>query len=141
MVKKPRGDEQAQLDELGKDPGQVGPDSAGQSGDPQRLSSIEDVTNESVQELADTDQALEAGIVEGVEDAADHPSRPVHTHLEYGRPDDLPPRRDSEWSDDQELGDQGPGSGNGEAKDVDVEDLADPGDEDDDEGKSEDTAA
>jgi hypothetical protein len=37
------------------------------------------------------DQALEADIVDGVEDAADHPERPVHTHLEYGRPDDLPP--------------------------------------------------
>ena len=37
MVHRPRGDEKAQLDELGKDPGQVGPDSAGQSGDPQRL--------------------------------------------------------------------------------------------------------
>ncbi len=52
--------------------------------------------SESVQELADTDQALEAGIVEGVEDAADHPERPVHTHLDYGRPDDIPPRAGSE---------------------------------------------
>ena len=32
-----------------------------------------------------------------VEDAADHPERPVHTHEEYGRPDDVPPqRRDDE---------------------------------------------
>jgi hypothetical protein len=91
MVRRPRGDEQAQLDELGNDPGQVGPDSAGQSGDGQQLSSVADVADESVQELADSDQALEAGIVDGVEDAADHPERPVHTHLEYGRPDDLPP--------------------------------------------------
>ena len=29
--------------------------------------------------------------MEGVEDAADHPERPVHTHEEYGRPDDVPP--------------------------------------------------
>src|SRR4051794_32128543 len=91
MANRPMGDEQAKLDELGNDPGQVGPDSAGQSGDPQRLSDIEDAVNESVQELANTDQAIEAGIVEGVEDAADHPERPVHTHLEYGRPDDVPP--------------------------------------------------
>jgi hypothetical protein len=34
------------------------------------------------------DQALEAGIVDGLEDAADRPERPVHTHLEYGRPDE-----------------------------------------------------
>jgi len=92
MVKRPRGDEQAQPDELGNDPGQVGPDSAGQSGDAQTLSSIADAADESVQELADSDQAFEAEIVDGVEDAADHPERPVHTHLEYGRPDDLPPR-------------------------------------------------
>src|SRR4030081_153529 len=91
MVNKPRGDEQARPDELGNDPGQVGPESAGQSGDSQRLSSIADASDESVQELAEDDQALEASIVDGVEDAADHPERPVHTHLEYGRPDDLPP--------------------------------------------------
>jgi hypothetical protein len=94
-VGRPRGNEAAP-DELGNDPGQVGSDSAGQSGDPQELSSIEDANDESVEELADTDQALEAAAVEGVEDAADHPERPVHTHLEYGRPDDLPPRRGSE---------------------------------------------
>jgi hypothetical protein len=87
---------EAAPDELGKDPRQVGPDSAGQSGDPQRLSTIEDASNESVEELADTDQALEAATVEGLEDAADHPERPVHTHNEYGRPDDLPPARSSD---------------------------------------------
>ena len=91
------GDERARLDDLGTDPGQVGPDSAGQSGDVQQLSPIAEANEESVEELADTDQALEAAAVEGVEDAADHPERPVHTHEEYGRPDDLPPRgRDDE---------------------------------------------
>jgi len=89
-------DNQAQLDELGTDPGQVGPDSAGQSGDSQELSPTEDANEESVEELADTDQAFEAAAVEGVEDAEDHPERPVHTHNEYGRPDDLPPERGSE---------------------------------------------
>ena len=88
-----RGDAQAQADELGDDPGQVGPDSAGQSGDAQRLSREAEANEESVEELADSDQALEAAAVEGVEDAADHPERPVHTHEEYGRPDDVPPRR------------------------------------------------
>jgi hypothetical protein len=91
-----RAANEAAPDELGNDPGQVGPDSAGQSGDPQRLSRIADATDESVEELADTDQALEAATVVGVEDAADHPERPVHTHIEYGRPDDLPPERGSE---------------------------------------------
>jgi hypothetical protein len=92
-----RTDDQAQLDELGTDPGQVGLDSAGQSGDTQRLSAVEGANEESVEELEETDQNFEAAVVEGVEDAADHPERPVHTHEEYGRPDDVPPRnRDDE---------------------------------------------
>ena len=121
MVKRVRGDEQAQLDELGKDPGQVGPDSAGQSGDSQELSSIAEAADASVQELADTDQALEAGIVDGVEDAADHPERPVHTHLEYGHPGDLPPRDDSEESNEAPLNEQRDTKG----EEIDVEDLPD----------------
>ncbi len=87
-------DNQAAPDDLGKDPGQVGPDSAGQSGDPQQLSPIEDHNVESVEELADTDQAVEAAAVQGAEDAADHPERPVHTHQEFERrADDIPPQR------------------------------------------------
>ncbi len=92
---RPRGNEAAP-DELGDDPREVGSESAGQSGDAQQLSITEDVDNESVDELEETDQALEAATVEGVEDAADHPERPVHTHVEYGRPDDLPPARSSD---------------------------------------------
>lgn len=88
-----KGELEAQLDELGTDPGQVGEDSAGQSGDSQALSSVEDANDESVEELAETEQGLEAAAVDGVEDAADHPERPVHTHEEYGRPDDAPPKR------------------------------------------------
>ena len=86
-------DDQAQLDELGNDPAQVGPRSAGQSGSSQGLSHIAESEDESVEELADTDQAFESAAVEGVEDAADHPERPTHTHEEYGRPDDVPPKR------------------------------------------------
>jgi hypothetical protein len=71
MATRLRGDNQAQLDELGNNTDQVGPDSAGQSGDLQQLSQIEDVAEESVAELADSDQALEAAAVEGSEDAAD----------------------------------------------------------------------
>ena len=88
-----KGDLQAQLDELGKDPAQVGELSAGQSAGSQGLSEIADADEESVEELADADQALEAASVQGVEDAADHPERPTHTHEEYGHPDDLPPRK------------------------------------------------
>ena len=88
-----KADLEAQLDELGSDPGQVGVDSAGQSGDAQGLSSVAEANEESVEELAESEQAMEAAAVEGVEDAADHPERPVHTHDEYGHPDDVPARR------------------------------------------------
>ena len=88
-------DDQAQLDELGRDPAQVGARSAGQSGGSQGLSEVADANEESVEELADTDQAFESAAVEGIEDAADHPERPAHTHEEYGRPEDVPPRRKS----------------------------------------------
>jgi hypothetical protein len=89
---RPRKDNEAQLDELGNTPSQVGPQGAGQSGGSQQLSTRADAAPESVEELDDTDQALEAATVEGVEDAADHPERPTHTHLEYPRPDDVPAR-------------------------------------------------
>lgn len=88
-----KGDLEARPDELGTDPRQVGIDSAGRSGDVQQLSPIEEANEESVEELAANDQDFEAAAVEGVEDAADHPERPTHTHEEYGRPGDVPPRR------------------------------------------------
>jgi hypothetical protein len=94
MRRDDRRDNEARPDDLGNDPGQVGPDSAGQAGDPQQLSPVAGASGESVEELADTDQALEAEAVEGSEDAADHPERPVHTHTEYKRPEDVPPQRE-----------------------------------------------
>jgi hypothetical protein len=36
---------------------------------------------------------FESAAVEGIEDAADRPARPTHTHEEYGRPDDVPQER------------------------------------------------
>lgn len=73
-------DNDAVLNEPGGDPGQVGPDSGGQSGDTQGLSFIAEATDESVEELSETGQAFEAEVVEGSEDAADHPERPVPAH-------------------------------------------------------------
>jgi hypothetical protein len=86
-------DNEARLDELGNDPGQVGSDSAGQSGDAQGLSPIEEANEESVEELSDTDQAYEADVVQGVEDAGDHPEREVRSHQDrnYRQDDDIPP--------------------------------------------------
>jgi hypothetical protein len=89
------GDDQAQLDELGEDPAQVGPRSAGQSGSSQGLSEVADANEESVEELADTGQPFESAAIEGIEDAGDHPERATHTHEEYGRLDDVPLRRKS----------------------------------------------
>ncbi len=65
--------------------GLVGPDSGGQSGDMQGLSSIAQSADESVEELADSGQDYEAEAVQGVEDAGDHPEQPVTTYLERGR--------------------------------------------------------
>jgi len=59
--------------------GRVG-HSAGSSADSQGLSSIEDAADESVGELIDEGQAFEAEVIDGVEDAADHPEQPVRTH-------------------------------------------------------------
>ena len=89
-------DLEARADELGKRPSEVGPNSAGQNASSLGLSADAEVTEDSVEDLSDTDQALEAAAVEGLEDAADHPERPTHTHEEYGRPDDVPPRKRDE---------------------------------------------
>lgn len=91
-----KSDLEAQPDELGSDPSQVGFRSAGQSVGAEGLSSEAEATEESVEELADTDQALESAAIEGVEDAADHPERPIHTHEEYGNPEDVPPQKRDE---------------------------------------------
>jgi hypothetical protein len=89
--------DEAELDELGSDPGQVGPESAGQSGDTQDLPEDTEAAPESVEELVAEDQPYEAEVVEGIEDAGDHPERPVQVH-EDRRPQhesELPP--DPDW--------------------------------------------
>jgi hypothetical protein len=59
------------------DHGQLGPGSAGQGGDTQGLSPTADAADESVEELVEEGQGFEAEAVDGVEDAADHPEKPV----------------------------------------------------------------
>jgi hypothetical protein len=85
MVRRKLWNDEAEIDELGSDAKEAASDNAGQSGDDQGLSQIADADEESVRELADTDQMYEAEVVEGVEDAADHPERPLHTHENKGR--------------------------------------------------------
>jgi hypothetical protein len=86
-----KGDLEARADELGDDPAEVGMNSAGQSAGSLGLADEPEASEDSVEDLSDTAQAIEAAAVEGAEDAANHPERPTHTHQEYGRPDDLPP--------------------------------------------------
>jgi hypothetical protein len=57
--------------------GPGGPGSDGQSGDAQGLSQAVDAAEQSVRELAAAGQDYEAQILKGVEDATDHPGKPV----------------------------------------------------------------
>jgi hypothetical protein len=54
-----------------REPRGLGPDSAGQSGDLQGLSEVPDADSESVEQLVEEGQALEADAIAGVEKAAD----------------------------------------------------------------------
>jgi len=67
-------------DETGGRPEQGGPGSGGQSGDAQGLSQAVDAAEESVRDLAAAGQDYEAQILKGVEDATDHPGKPVPDH-------------------------------------------------------------
>ena len=85
-------DKAARLEELGNAPGQIRSNSGEQSGDTQGLSRVAEMADESVQELAEAGQTYEAEAVEGLEDAADHPEQPAHTHEDNTRPSALEPR-------------------------------------------------
>ena len=50
----------------------------------------------SVEELAESGQTYEAELLEGVEEAADHPEQPVHTREDQERSPELAPVRKSE---------------------------------------------
>ena len=63
----------------------LGPNSAGQTGELQGQTEIDDADTESVEELIEDGQALEAEAVEGVEDASDADVKEVHVHE---RPED-----------------------------------------------------
>jgi N utilization substance protein A len=54
-----------------RDRDELGPDSAGQSGDIQQLHKRAEADSESVEELIEEGNSFEAGAVEGVEDAKD----------------------------------------------------------------------
>ncbi|MEO8275405.1 MAG: hypothetical protein ABI639_04255 [Thermoanaerobaculia bacterium] len=53
---------------------------AGQSGDTEGLSTATEETEESLEDLVESGQDFEAELVDGMEDAANHPEEPVRTH-------------------------------------------------------------
>jgi hypothetical protein len=57
----------------------TGPGSAGQSGDTQGLSDLEEAGSESVEELVEEGQSFEAEVIGGVENAPDADVAEVHT--------------------------------------------------------------
>lgn len=59
---------------------ELGPASAGQSGDIQQMSDVADADSESVEELAEEGNAFEADAVEGVEEAKTPDVSEVTTH-------------------------------------------------------------
>jgi hypothetical protein len=88
---------QAELTELATESRQAESNEGGQSGDIEELPSDGEAADESVEELAEDDQAFEASVIDGVERAGDHPERPVRSH-EDKRPaleSELPP--DPDW--------------------------------------------
>ncbi len=68
---------------------QGGPGSAGQSGDTQGLSDVEEAGSESVRELVEEGQSFEAEVISGIEDAPDPDVAEVHT--KQVPEDDVPP--------------------------------------------------
>lgn len=76
-------------------PDELGPDSAGQSGDIQQISDRADADSESVMQLLEEGNAFEASAVTGVENAGDSGVAEVTTHQvaeddvpeEYRNPD------------------------------------------------------
>ena len=68
---------------------ELGPSSAGQSGDLQQLSNVADADSESVEELVEEGNATEAAVVQGVEDAKPPDISEVRTR--EVPEDDVPP--------------------------------------------------
>ena len=73
----------------------TGPGSAGQSGDTQGLSNVEEAGSESVEELIEEGQFYEADVISGIENAPDADEGEVHT--KQVPEDDVP----SEYVDDE----------------------------------------
>jgi hypothetical protein len=78
MTKKDEDETRTYRTVLGKEKG-TGPGSAGQSGDTQGLSDLAEAGSESVEELVEEGQFLEAEVISGVENAPDADEGEVRT--------------------------------------------------------------
>jgi N utilization substance protein A len=74
-------------------PDDVGPDSAGQSGDTEGLSEIAEAGNESVSELVEEGQDLEAEAISGMENAPNADDAEVTTHERHPDEEQIPPEK------------------------------------------------
>jgi hypothetical protein len=83
MMTRHRSDNYVPLGKPVQHPDEDQPDGGSQAGDMQGLSTEVDAAEESVEELAAEGQDFEAGILNGVEDATNHPQVPVPNR---GRP-------------------------------------------------------
>jgi len=72
---------------------ELGPDSAGQAGDNVGLSDLADAAPESVDDLVETEQNLEAAIVSGVENAPPADEAEVTVHDTHPDEDEIPPEK------------------------------------------------
>jgi N utilization substance protein A len=72
---------------------ELGPDSAGQAGDNVGLSDLADAAPESVDDLVETEQNLEAAIVSGVENAPPADEAEVTVHEKHPDEDEIPPEK------------------------------------------------
>ncbi|MGZ4838959.1 MAG: helix-hairpin-helix domain-containing protein, partial [Terriglobales bacterium] len=72
-------------------PDDVGPDSAGQSGDTEGLSQLADMAPQSVSELVEEGQNLEAEVVSGAENAPPADEAEVTTHETHPDEEKIPP--------------------------------------------------
>src|SRR5690349_4648540 len=71
----------------------VGPDSGGQSGDTEGLSEVADAANESVSELAEEGQDMEAEVISGVENAPPADEAEVTAHERTSDREEIPPEK------------------------------------------------
>ncbi len=85
-IEQPPSDAEAPRDE-------VGPDSAGQSGDNVGLSDAPEMTPESVDDLVETEQNFEASVVSGVENAPPADEAEVTVHETHPDEDEIPPEK------------------------------------------------